>query len=79
MTATVVSCGLRHMKMTAERCSGRGRHRGAGGWGLATSLAVVVTAEDGETTRAYTVTVTRGGSARCDAECAFAERGDAGA
>ena len=36
-------------------------------------IAVVVTAQDGQTTKTYTVTVTRAGSADANAECAVAE------
>ena len=42
-------------------------------------IAVVVTAEDGETTQGVHGDGDAGRVGRCDAECAFAERGDAGA
>ena len=47
-----------------------------GAVGTGNVISVVVTAEDGETTQTYTVTVTRAGSCGGESECAFAERGD---
>ena len=40
-------------------------------------IAVVVTAQDGQTTQTYTVTVTRAGSSDATLSALFAERGDA--